>query len=158
SSDKRAGGQSLRLVSRGQVAGVTSAPFAAPATGRIAVEFYLRVAAGDPTLRVALEGPTSEGRYNSYGLIQPAHYKAAAGGWARYAFPLEDLPGDGLERLSLRLELISAGEALLDDVQIFDLAFSEAERVELSKLVAVAYSKLNRGQLAECSRLLEGYW
>src|SRR5262249_1661394 len=35
-----AGGQSLKLVSRGQPAAVTSAPFPAPSTGRIAVEFY----------------------------------------------------------------------------------------------------------------------
>ena len=43
-------------------------------------------------------------------------------------------------------------------MQIFDLAFSEAERYELSKLISLASVVLEKGQLADCSQLLEGYW
>ena len=43
-------------------------------------------------------------------------------------------------------------------MQVFDLAFSEAERRELSKLISLASVNLERGQLADCSQLLDGYW
>ena len=157
--EKHNGNQSLKLNSRGQSVTIASAPFRAPTTGRVSVEFYLRTSSKtQPTLRLSLDGSMRDSRYNPYGMIKTAAPNSAAGEWVRYAFPVDDVPSEGLSELSVRLELVSAGEVWLDDVQVFDLSFSEAERVELSKLVAVAYSKLNRGQLADCTRLLEGYW
>ena len=76
----------------------------------------------------------------------------------RYSFPLDYLPGEGLSELRLGFELLGAGEVWVDDVQIFDLAFSEAERYELSKLISLASVVLEKGQLADCSQLLDGYW
>ena len=46
----------------------------------------------------------------------------------------------------------------IDDVQLFDLPFDTSERLELSKLISLASVKLEAGQLADCARLLEGYW
>jgi hypothetical protein len=38
------------------------------------------------------------------------------------------------------------------------LAFSPNERVELTKIIGLADLKLKSGQLADCARLLDGYW
>ena len=50
------------------------------------------------------------------------------------------------------------GEVWVDDVQVFGLAFSKPELVELSKLITLADVKLQNGQIGDCLRLLEGYW
>jgi hypothetical protein len=50
------------------------------------------------------------------------------------------------------------GEVWVDDVQIFGLAFSRPELVELSKLITLADVKLQNGQIGDCLHLLEGYW
>ena len=50
------------------------------------------------------------------------------------------------------------GEVWVDDVQVFCLAFSRAEMVELSKIITLADVKLQNGQIGDCLRLLEGYW
>ncbi len=50
------------------------------------------------------------------------------------------------------------GEVWMDDVQLFNLAFSRPELVELSKLITLADVKLQNGQVSDCLQLLEGYW
>jgi hypothetical protein len=157
---KHSGGQSLKLVSRGESVAIASAPFKPPATGRIAVELWLRTADGArPSMRLALEASLRDGKFDPYGLIPGTGGAAAAAGqWVRYSFPVDDLPSQGLGDMSIRLELLAAGEVWVDDVQVFDLAFSESERVELGKLITLASVRLQAGQLADCTRLLEGYW
>ena len=48
------------------------------------------------------------------------------------------------------------GEIWIDEVELFDLAFSPNERVELTKIIGLADLKLKSGQLADCARLLDG--
>ena len=155
---KHAGAQSLKLTSAGEPISVTSAPFTPPSTGRIAVDLWLRTGPrGLPSVRIALEGQLVDGKYDPYGVI-PAAPRGANGEWMRYSFPIDDVPSEGLSNLSVRLDVLGAGEVWIDDVQVFDLPFSESERIELSKLISLASVKLEAGQLADCARLLEGYW
>ncbi len=158
---KRGGTQSLKMSSSGMRVGVASVPFDPPATGRVAVDLWLRAeqSAAPPSVRIALEGDMREGRYGKFGLIESIGAKPnTPGDWMRYSFPVDDLPSEGLTGLSIHLELMTAGEVWVDDVQVFDLHFSEAERYELSKKISSASVKLEAGQLADCARLLEGYW
>jgi len=158
---KHSGLQSMKLVSTGQMVAVQSAPFEPPNTGRLAVELWLRTTAQTPlpAVRIALEGQVREGKFEPYGLIDAVGSNATSpGDWVRYSFPIDDVPSEGLSNLCVRLELLSAGEVWVDDVQVFDLSFSEVERTELSKLITLANVKLEAGELADCSRLLEGYW
>ena len=53
---------------------------------------------------------------------------------------------------------MGAGEVWVDDVQLFDMAFTENERRELAKLIMVAEYQLQNRQIGDCVRLLEGYW
>lgn len=158
---KHSGSQSLKLTGTEKGVRVTSAPFDPPATGRLAAEFWLRSTdpMRQPSLRVSVEGKLREGKFDQYGVIPAVGAKAAApGDWVRYSFPLDYIPSEGLSELKLGFELLGAGEVSIDDVQIFDLAFSEAERYELSKLISLASVVLEKGQLADCAQLLEGYW
>jgi hypothetical protein len=43
-------------------------------------------------------------------------------------------------------------------VQIFDLWFDKNERNELLKKIALANFYLGNGELAQCDRVLRGYW
>ena len=43
-------------------------------------------------------------------------------------------------------------------MQLFDLAFSDSERAELTKLITLANFKLQAGQIGDCERILGGYW
>jgi hypothetical protein len=78
--------------------------------------------------------------------------------WVPYVFQVYDLPLDGAAPMRVRFDLMGAGEVWIDDVQISGLAFSRDELIELSKLLTVASAKLERGQLGDCIRILEGYW
>ena len=69
-----------------------------------------------------------------------------------------DLPMSGLSPLQLRFDPAGSGEVWIDDVQLCHLAFSKAERVELFKLIAPAQAKLENRDIADCLRLLEGFW
>ena len=124
---------------------------------------WLRVADAEeqPPLRLAVEWDR-QGRDYRFAQIG----RAAAGQdavpisdqWAPYIFQVYDLPLEGVSQLRIRFDLMGAGEVWIDDVQLSDLAFSRTELVELSKLITVAHSKLQQGQLGDCLRLLEGYW
>ncbi len=153
------GRQSVKLTSVGQPATITSPPFSPPTTGRVAVHMYLRGgAAGLPSLRISLEGQRADGPFAPYGVIPAAAASESTLGWVRYSFPVDDVPSEGLSALRVRFDLASAGELWIDDVEVFDLPFNPSERLELSKLISLASVKLEAGQLADCARLLEGYW
>lgn len=160
-TQKRSGEQSLKLASAGRPVKVTSAAFDPPSTGRLAVEVWLRStgAMQQPALRISVEGELRDAKFDPYGIIAAVGSSGnAPGDWVRYSFPLDYLPREGLSNLRVGFELMGAGEVWIDDVQIFDLAFSEAERYELSKLISLASVVLEKGQLADCAQLLEGYW
>ena len=135
--------------------------FEAPSTGRLAVAVWLRIADREqqPPLRLAVEARVSDAEYFRYAALG-----AKSGGvllgeqWGQYIFQIDDLPTDNIADVRVRLDLVGAGEVWVDDVQVFDLAFSENERVELSKLITLASYKLQAGQVADCSRILTGYW
>jgi hypothetical protein len=159
------GRQSVRLASAGPVACLASRPFRPPGTGRLAVSVWIRVADGSrqPPLRLAVEGKLLGRDYYRYapvGLATEENQQVVPllPSWARYVFQVDDLPLEGLAALRVRFDLMGAGEVWLDDVQVYALAFSKPELVELSKLITLADVKLQNGRVSDCLWLLEGYW
>jgi hypothetical protein len=76
--------------------------------------------------------------------------------WTSCEFAINDLPlGHG--QMRIHFHLVGQGEALIDDVRLFDLRFSSAQRVELGKWLYAAKTALDQGELVECQRLVEGY-
>lgn len=158
------GKQSARIASNGPVACLVSRPFAAPTTGRLSMAVWLRVvdAARQPPLRLALEGKLNGQPYYRYAEVGAATAAAQASPlgaeWKQYVFAVDDLPLEGLVQVRARFDLMGAGEVWIDDVQLFDMGFSENERRELAKLIMVAEYQLQNRQVGDCIRLLEGYW
>lgn len=126
---------------------------------------WLRVAnaAAQPSLQLAFEGNLHGERYYRWAEIgaAPGTAKAATPigtNWAQFVFPVDDLPLEGLTQLHVRFDLIGPGEVWIDDVQLFDRAFSGNEVKELTKLIMLAHVTLQNGKVGDCMRLLEGYW
>jgi len=115
-----------------------------------------------PVVRLALEGRQSGQLYQRYALVGgvgPGRVPLSVS-WPRepFMFQIDDLPVEGLTDLRVRFDLTGEGEIWIDDVQLFDLDFSENERAELTKLITLANFKLQAGQIGDCERILEGFW
>jgi len=163
---QRHGGQaSARMTTGGPWACLVSRPFAPPASGRLSVSVWLRVAdvAAQPSLRLAVEGKLHDQGYYRYAPVGAAPGGGPAGrpigsDWTPYVFQVDDLPLEGLTELKVRFDLSGPGEVWVDDVQLYDLAFSHNELNALNKLIYLANVMLERGQVGDCLHLLEGYW
>jgi hypothetical protein len=155
------GTHSIKLKSTGPPAELRSNPFAAPATGRLSVAMWLRTPdrKGQPGVRLALEAKTDAGGYLRYATLGAGAPAAQLNEqWAQFIFQVDDLPVENVTDVRVRVDLLGAGEVWLDDVQLYDLAFAENERVELTKIITLASYKLQAGQVADCARMLESYW
>ncbi|MBA4019619.1 MAG: hypothetical protein C0483_20840 [Pirellula sp.] len=142
---------------------IVGEPVTVDPQGRVALSVWVRVGdAGSAPLRLALEGVAADA-------AQPGFYRfatlggdlagaAPAGQWRQFVFQVHDLPPELCDRVRIRLELTGPGQVDLDDVVLTDLDFTEAERLQFSKLITLAELKLRRGELGECARLLDGYW
>jgi hypothetical protein len=164
-AQKHGGRQSVKISSSGPVASLVSRPFAAPDTGRISMSVWLRVSdvKRQPPLRLALEGKFHGRDYYRFAPVglSPAPGQASApiqSEWGQYVFQVDDLPLEDLTSLRVRFDLMGPGEIWIDDVQIFCMAFSKSEMVEISKLILLADVKLQSGKIGDCLQLLEGYW
>ena len=163
-SNAREGAQCVRMQSQGPIGVLVSRPFPVPTTGRLTLAVWLRVAdaARQPPLRLALEGEFGRVPYRF------ASVGASPGGghptvpitseWGQFVFHVADLPLDAGRQMSVRFDLMGAGEVFIDDVEVYDLSFNRNEMVELSKHISLMDVKLQNGQLADCLTLLGGYW
>lgn len=151
--DAHAGRASLRISGGGGIVTLRSEPFKPPQTGRLAISVWLKgTAAGNPAqLRLMLEGAGPKA-WAKQGVV-PIDSE-----WKQFIFPVDDLPAEPGEQLQFRVDLAGAGDAWIDDVQMSDLDFSGAEKIQLSKIIALADFQLNSGRLGDCLYELEGYW
>jgi hypothetical protein len=158
------GKNSVRIKSQGPIAVLASNPFVVPATGRLTVAAWLRVpdAQKQPPLRLALEGDFGRASYRfaSVGAPPVEGQPGVPIGtqWGQYVFQVTDLPLEPGRPVSVRFDLMGAGEVHVDDVEVYDLSFNRNELVELSKLISLIDVKLQNGQLGDCLSLLDGYW
>ncbi|HZL87225.1 MAG TPA: hypothetical protein VFB96_02520 [Pirellulaceae bacterium] len=168
-SQARTGTNSLRLASRRQgnlpppVVWIRSEPIEPAVTGRISLVAWMKIADPklQPKLRLAIEG-----KHNGKSFYRFANVGAPENGtparplgtqWAPYRFRLS-LPAEGISELRLGFDLMGEGEVWIDDVQIFDLWFEDAEQSELLKAIANADFLLTSGFVADCQRFVDGYW
>ncbi|MCE9605121.1 MAG: family 10 glycosylhydrolase [Planctomycetia bacterium] len=161
---QRSGVQCALFVSGESGGAIQSDPITVGPSGRVALSVWLRKASTEqPRLRLAFEG-----RLIGSEEVQSFYRFASVGGgpnaapldheWRQFLFQVHDLPTTGLADLRIRFELSGPGEVLLDDVAVTDLDFTDAERLELSKVITLAEFKLQKGEIGECARLLDGYW
>ena len=113
-SQKHSRGQSVHISSNGPIACLVSRDFEPPATGRLSMSVWLRVAdiQHEPPLRLAMEGKLDGRDYYRYATIGPS--QAATPGaipttWQQFIFQVDDLPLEGLSRLRVRFDLMGRG-------------------------------------------------
>lgn len=163
-AEKHGGQQSVYLMSQGPTVSLVSQPFPPPPTGRLTIAVWLKAPRPEvqPPLRCAVSGihrgqPLT--RIAEIGLASPGRTAPViSSDWTPILVEVTDLPMSGLSPLQLRFDLAGQGEVWIDDIQLCHLAFSKAERVELFKLIAPAQAKLENRDIADCLRLLEGFW
>ncbi|MDZ4818888.1 MAG: family 10 glycosylhydrolase [Planctomycetota bacterium] len=154
------GKSSLRLVSRKGGAALCSAEFEPPRTGRLSLSVWMRIADAEkpPSVRLAIDGNINGAEYHPFAVIGAKSDSVLHTRWAKYIFPIEDLPTEGLSPLRIRFDLIGPGEVWIDHVQLVDLAFNQDERDQLDKLIQLWIFKLQAGQWGECQHELDSYW
>ena len=140
---------------------VRSNPFPPPSTGRVSVAVWLRILDGDPQppLRLALEGMQDGREYYRFAPVGGlAGGKPLTSGWSQFVLQIDDLPAHGLESLRVRFDLLGPGNVEIDGVRVFDLAFDESQRVQLSRRLAVMEQRLAADDLGSCLVELDTYW
>ena len=156
-----AGAKGARFSSVNGLATLRSNPFQPPATGRISVAVWMRVAEGgpQPPLRIAIEGVQDDREYYRFAAVGRGDGSMPLSpAWSQFVLQVDDLPTRGLETLRVRLDLLGPGTVEIDDVRVFDLAFDESQRVQLSRLIAVADQRLKAGDCGGCLVELDGFW
>lgn len=150
------GQRSLHVVNPGGVAAVVSTPFAAPATGRLTVGAWIRVARLEPNaqVRLAVRGIDSD-YYRAAPL--PVEATAPDQPWRWCALRLDDLVEVGTP-LEVRFEFRGGADVAIDDVRTFDLDFTQAEKIGLAQILHLAEAQLRVDKVAECRDTLSSYW
>ncbi len=163
--------RSLHLVNRSTEEGpaaplwVRSNPLPAPATGRLYVVAWMRIAdpRQQPPLRLAIEG-RDDGevyyRFVDLGINRKGQAAQMQLGqeWARCAVMVPDLPLTKLTDLRIGFDLMGEGEVWIDNVEVYDLWFDGPEQADLLKSISTVHVQLGAGQLPDCQRFLDSYW
>ena len=155
------GGKGLAFSSDNGLATLRSNPFRPPDTGRISVAMWMRAGHADrqPPLRIALEGIEDDHEFYRFAAVGGGPgAMPLSGAWSQFVLQVDDLPTHGLDSLRVRLDLLGPGAVEIDDVRVFDLAFDEAQRVRLSKILAVADERFAAGDVGGCLAELDGPW
>jgi hypothetical protein len=154
-------GRGLAFSSINGLSSLRSNPFTPPVTGRLSIAVWLRLKDGDPQppLRIAVEGVQGDREYYRF-----APVGGLGGGrpltteWAQFVLPVDDLPTTGLESLRVRFDLLGPGSVMIDDVRVFDLAFEESQRVQLSRMLSQFEQQLATRDIGACVVGLDGHW
>jgi hypothetical protein len=152
----KSGAASLSVSSAGPVAWVRSNPFAPPTSGRLHVFAWLKTdkPQRQPAFRIALDDGRNYYKFAPVGQDGPP----LTDEWQLFVFQVDQLPVSHIEQLSVGFDLMGPGTVWVDQVQLFDIALNQGELNQLTKIIALADFHLRKNNLADCRRVLEGYW
>jgi len=156
-----AAGRGIGFSSVNGLSTLRSNPFPPSPTGRVSVAVWLRIGDGDrqPPLRLALEGVQDGREYYRFAPVGMAPgAMPLSRSWSQFVLQVDDLPARGLESLRVRFDLLGPGTVQIDGVRVFDLAFDESQRVQLSRRLAVLEERLAADDLGSCLIELDTYW
>ena len=156
-----AAGRGIGFSSANGLSTLRSNPFPPPATGRVSVAVWLRLTDGDPQppLRLALEGVLDGREYYRFAPVGGvAGGKPLTAAWSQYVLQIDDLPPHGLESLRVRFDLLGPGGVQVDGVRVFDLAFDESQRVQLTRRLSGMQERVVAGDIGTSLIELNGYW
>ncbi len=153
-----AGTRSLLLASADQPGvAAQSQLFPIPATGQLTVRASIRtsdLAEGSQVLAWA-EYDLGQGVVLAYRQFKLA---GESGQWRTSEVTFDDLPLGGRGQMRIHLQMYGAGNAWIDEVELFDLTFAESQKDNLARRLVGAQIALDKGELVDCQRLIDGYW
>ncbi len=158
-NEPQSGTKAVRLQSEDGIGvAVQSHLFPMPETGQLVVSVYLKGKKMPPDARLylALEDSSGGRNYRQYATL--GGERKLDEQWARYEFPVDDLPIGSAEQMRIQFHLTGNAEVLIDDVELYDLRFDKARRGALVKRVYAAKTALDSGQVVDCLRLVDEYW
>lgn len=71
---------------------------------------------------------------------------------------VDDLPDTGLDALRVRFDLLGPGTVEIDEVRVFDLAFDDRQREQLTRIVDRLDRQIGDGDVGGCLAGLDAYW
>jgi hypothetical protein len=83
---------------------------------------------------------------------------AEAGNWNTGEVTFDDLPLGGGGQMRVHIQMFGAGNAWVDDVELFDLKFADSQKVQFQRRLVGARIHLDDGLLIDCQRLIDSYW
>ena len=153
------GENALRLKSENALGvAVQSHLFPMPETGQLAVSVFLRRAHWDPgaQLRIVIEDGSGGHAYHKFAVL--ADEKSLDAQWKRYDFPVDDIPLNSADQMYIRFHLTGKAEVMIDDVELCDLRFNEAQRAAAAKRIYAAKNTLAQGHVVDCLQVVDAYW
>jgi hypothetical protein len=141
----------LRLDARSAPAAAVGEPFAPPGGTAIELRAWLRADRPGTAVRVWVEGEAA-----GQPIVRRAEV-AVPNVWAEQRIRVSNLPGAGLERMSLRFELVEPGRLWVDDLTVSGQRPSEPTLRAQRTLVA-ALQKFRERRYADFARLASSYW
>lgn len=155
------GSQAIRFASEHGLSTLQSNPFPPPRTGRVSVAAWLRLeeAGPQPPLRIAVEGREGDRQFYRFAPVGlGTGSMPLKSEWSQVVLQIDDLPSEGLDLLRVRFDLLGPGRVQIDDVRVFDLAFDESQRVQLSKVLAMVDHHVASGDVGAGVVELDGHW
>ncbi|MCA9238243.1 MAG: hypothetical protein KDA44_22375, partial [Planctomycetales bacterium] len=151
------GQRSLHLVSADAMGvAAQSELFAGPTTGRMTITAQVRGLNFHPETRlyVGVEFDAAGQWQRRYRMVLS---ESTGAEWLSCEFDADDLPLDGAPT-RVQFHLTGPGEAWIDGVELYDIRFTNAERIDLAKRFFAAKLALEEGKLGDCQQMLASYW
>lgn len=164
------GKTSLKMKSTGSSGGVSSNTFEAPPSGRLFISFRLATSedAEKIPLRLSLTARDRETGYPFFRTmpVSRAFFIDAEQDrnssdtlrWHHVKIPFTRLPLDGLEELSLRLELTDSATLWIDEMRMDFIAFNDQERRAMMQVLTAAGYRQSNGNYSDAIALFESFW
>ncbi len=175
----RSGSACVKLENRSEnnaTAWIQSERIAIPATGRVALEVWVRTRPGptQPTVRLSLVGRYRDGkrfqRWHEFASINEADNKPTGATISKAArLPIDwgnrplvllvpDIPNEDLSELRAAVDVIGQGTLWIDDVRVYGMYLHPDEKVHLSGQMFMAREQMRQGNYALADQMLGSFW
>ena len=177
----RSGTSCARLENRSgnnATAWIQSDRIAIPATGRLALEVWVRTLPGptQPTVRLSLVGRYRDGKrfqrwheFTSASEPETSVKVAAASTKGSARLPIDwgnrplvllvpDVPNEELAELRAAVDVVGQGTIWVDDVRVYGMYLHPDEKVHLSGQMFMAREQMRQGNYALADQMLSSFW
>ncbi len=146
---------------------VWSSPLTGPRTGRLFTAAFVGIPNGSTSLPLhCVLNAKHQGQplYRSFRLepmVLPLLTKTPPINgvrWQKVVVPFDRLPQEHLDELRIGFEMVGPGTVWIDDVGLYQVAFTKEEQAELYRLVSVADFRCSSDRISDLFTLMEGYW